>query len=50
MFLFDTNLLKQEVEKYQMQSFESAKKLTFAQEKTQNRHKKNAREDVFLPI
>ena len=36
MFLFDTNLLKQEVEKYQMQSFESAKKLTFAQEKTQN--------------
>lgn len=35
MFLFDAKLLGQEVKKYQPQSFESAKKVVFTQEKTQ---------------
>ena len=36
MFLFDAKLLGQEVKKYQSQSFESAKKVAFTHEKTQN--------------
>ena len=36
MFLFDAKLLRQEVKKYQSQSFESAKKVAFTHEKTQN--------------
>ena len=36
MFLFDAKLLRQEVKKYQPQSFESAKKVVFTREKTQN--------------
>ena len=36
MFLFNTKLLKQEVKKYEPNSYESAKKVTFTAEKTQN--------------